>query len=99
MNTRIKYNYDGHIGISRQTFKVDNGQDVRIVINKEDFKFEIVDDEGRTLIEGGNTSNYNVLLRQAKRALVKLGHEFGVEKRDRDYGLVKKEVETESPGS
>lgn len=90
MSTRIKYKYEGPIGISRQIFKV-NGQDLRIVINKEDFNFEIVNNEGQAVVEGGNTQNYNVLLRQAKRALEKLGYRFHVEKRNRDYGLVKKE--------
>jgi len=90
VSTRIKYNYEGPVGISRQSYKV-NGKDVRIVIDKEKFSFEIVDNEGAEVASGGNTKNYNVLLRQAKRALIKLGCEFGTEKRNRDYGLVKKE--------
>jgi len=92
MNKRIKYVYSGPIGISKQSFRVD-GQDLRIVINKDDFYFEIIDNEGVPLIQGGNTKNYAVLLRQAKRALGKLGYEFGVEKRDRDYGVVRKETQ------
>lgn len=91
MGTRIKYNFEGPIGISRQSFHV-NGRDLRIVINKEDFNFEIVDNEGMAVVEGGNTKNYNVLLRQAKRALTKLGYEFNVESRNRDYGVIRKET-------
>ena len=90
MSVRIKYKYEGPIGISRQSFKV-NGEYLRIVINKSEFKFEIVNNEGTSKAEGGNTKNYNVLLRQAKRALEKLGYEFRAETRNRDYGLVKKE--------
>ena len=90
MSFRIKYKYEGPIGISRQSFKV-NGEDLRIVINKDDFKFEIVDKEGTAKVSGGNTQNYHVLLRQAKRALAKLGFEFNTESRNRDYGLVKKD--------
>lgn len=90
MSFRIKYKYEGSVGISRQTFKV-GGEDLRIVINKDDFKFQIVDREGLAKVEGGNTKNYNVLLRQAKRALEKLGYEFKTESRNRDYGLVRKE--------
>jgi len=93
MHTRIKYNFDGPIGISRQSFKVE-GQDLRIVVNRDDFYFEIVDTEGNSVKKGCNTKNYAVLLRQAKRALAKLGYEFGVEKRDRDYGVIRKEDQT-----
>ncbi len=89
MHKRIKYDFNGSIGISRQSFRVD-GEDLRIVINKDDFYFEIVDSEGSPLLKGGNTKNYNVLLRQAKRALGKLGYIFGIETRDRDYGVVRK---------
>lgn len=90
MGTRIKYNFEGPIGISRQVFRV-NGKELRIVINREDFNFEIVDSEGLAVAEGGNTKNYNVLLRQAKRALEKMGYEFNVETRNRNYGVIRKE--------
>lgn len=92
MQTRIKYEFTGSIGISRQSFKV-NGQDLRIVINKDEFYFEIADVSGNIIAKGGKTKNYAVLLRQAKRALGKLGYEFGVEKRDRDYGVIRKETQ------
>lgn len=94
MSTRIKYNYEGPIGISRQSFKVD-GKQLRIVINKDEFKYDIVDSDGNTVDSGGDTKNYNVLLRQAKRALTKLGYDFHVETRNRDYGVVKKETQRE----
>lgn len=97
MSTRIKYNFEGPIGISRQSFNID-GKDVRIVINKDDFNFEIVDNEGQALVEGGNTKNYNVLLRQAKRALTKLGYDFNVETRNRNYGVIRKEETTDTIG-
>lgn len=90
MSFRIKYKYEGPIGISRQSFKV-NGEDLRIVINKDDYKFQIVDKDGLAKVEGGNTQNYNVLLRQAKRALEKLGYQFKSESRNRDYGVIRKE--------
>lgn len=93
MYTRIKYEFNGSIGISRQTFKL-NGQDLRIVVDKDAFYFEIIDNVGNSLVKGGKTKNYAVLLRQAKRALNKLGYEFDVERRDRDYGIVKKQEET-----
>jgi len=89
MHTRIKYNFEGSIGISRQSFRV-NGQDLRIVVNSQDFTFEIVDNSGSVIKTGGNTKNYNVLLRQAKRALTELGYDFAVETRDRDYGVIRK---------
>ena len=82
MATRIKYEYDGPIGISKQVFHI-KGKECRVVVHKEDFYFEIVDQDNNALIKGGNTTNWIVLLRQAKRALEKLGFEFGTEKRNR----------------
>jgi len=89
MYTRIKYEFNGPIGISRQSFRI-KGKDVRIVINKDDFYFELVDVNGDVVVKGGNTKNYAVLLRQAKRTLGKLGCKFDTETRDRDYGVVRK---------
>jgi hypothetical protein len=93
MHTRIKYEFNGPIGISRQSFKI-KGKDVRIVVNKNDFYFELVDNKGDVIVKGGKTKNYAVLLRQAKRALGKLGHKFDTETRDRDYGVIRKEGQT-----
>lgn len=80
MRLRIRYEYEGPIGISRQTFNV-KGQDVRVVIHVEEFYFELVNSQGEALVSGGNTKNIAVLKRQAKRALKKLGYEFGDEDR------------------
>ena len=93
MNTRIKYEYVGPIGISRQTFNV-NGREVKLVIDKDEFSFKIVDNDGYSLLEGGNTNNYNVLLRQAKRALTKMGCKFNEENRNRNYGITNPSVKT-----
>lgn len=81
-STRIIYEFDGPIGISKQVFRI-NGKDLRIVVDKENFYFEIVDNQGNPIKKGGNTKNYNVLLRQAKHAISRMGYEFGIEKRDR----------------
>ena len=90
MRTRIKYVYEGPIGISRQQFRV-KGKKVHVVVDVENFTFEIVDQDGKALATGGNTYNRAVLLRQAKRALTRLGYEFHKEERDRDYGVIRKE--------
>jgi len=95
MRTRIKYNFEGPVGISRQSFRV-NGQDLRIVVNRDNYTFEIVDLQGSPVLKGGDTKNYAVLLRQAKRALVNLGCDFAAEKRDRDYGVVRKTETSQS---
>lgn len=87
MHMRIRYDFDGHIGISRQTYGTASGENVRVVIDRENFKFEIVNHDGKAIVSGGNTKNYIVLLRQAKKALVALGYGFSVEERDRDYGV------------
>lgn len=91
MHTRIKYNFEGSIGISRQTYGTTSGENVRIVVDKENFTFEIVNPDGKAIVQGGKTKNYAVLLRQAKRALVSLGYDFSLEERDRDYGIVRKQ--------
>lgn len=92
MHMRIRYDFDGAIGISRQTYGTVSGENVRVVVDKENFKFEIVNPEGKAVVVGGNTKNYIVLLRQAKKALIHLGCSFADEERDRDYGLVKKDA-------
>jgi hypothetical protein len=92
MQMRIRYDFDGPIGISRQTYGTVSGEYVRIVIDKENFKFEIVNHDGKAIVSGGDTSNYIVLLRQAKRALMRLGCDFSNEERNRNFGLVNKRV-------
>lgn len=91
MYTRIKYNFEGPIGISRQTYGTTSGENVRIVVDKENFTFEIVNPDGKAIVVGGGVSNYGVLLRKAKKALVSLGYDFAVEDRNRDFGIVKKQ--------
>lgn len=97
MNMRIRYNFkdktglDTPIGVSRQTYLTASGDYVRVVIDKEAFKFEIITNEGVAVVSGGNTKNYIVLLRQAKRALEQLGIQFSTEERNRDYGIVRKD--------
>lgn len=93
MHTRIKYNFEGPIGISRQTYGTTSGENVRIVVDKENFTFEIVNPDGKALVQGGGVTNYGVLLRKAKKALVSLGYDFAVEDRDRNYGIVSKQTE------
>jgi len=91
MHQRIRYDFEGAIGISRQTYGTTSGENVRIVIDRENFTFEIVNHDGKALVQGGNTKNYIVLLRQAKKALIHLGYNFATEERDRNYGIVKKD--------
>jgi len=95
MQIRIRYDFDGAIGVSRQTYGTTSGDNVRVVIDKQNFKFEIVNSDGKAIVSGGNTKNYIVLLRQAKRALEALGCGFQTEERDRNYGVVSKEVRGE----
>lgn len=93
MHMRIRYDFKDNIGVSRQTYGTVSGENVRIVIDKENFKFEIVNHDGKAIVSGGNTSgNYAVLLRQAKKALMYLGYDFSKEERDRDYGVIKRPV-------
>ena len=86
---RIKYEYDGLIGISRQIFRI-NGIETKVYLDTENFKFEIVDIEGELISSGGKTKkgNLEVLKRQAKRALEELGVEFEDEKRKPRKGKV-----------
>lgn len=90
MSKRIRYKFEAHIGTSKQFYKIGDGQEVKVVIDKLNFKFEIVDAENNLIAHGGDTKNYIVLLRQAKTALERLGCTFTTEERDRDYGLVSK---------
>jgi hypothetical protein len=96
MGMRIRYNFkddtgmETNLGISRQTYTTASGEYVRVVVDKENFKFEIVNNDGKAIVSGGDTKNYIVLLRQAKRALEGLGAAFATEERNRDYGIVKK---------
>ena len=102
MNTRIRFKYDdgskgktrhnSTIAISRQSFNV-KGNEVHIFMHLKDFYFEFIDKEGNALFKGGKATNTAVLLRQAKRELVKLGCEFGKEERkksniDQGFGLI-----------
>lgn len=90
MNSRIRYDFDEHIGVSRMTYGTRSGDNVRVVVDTQNFKFEIVNTRNEVIVSGGNTKNYIVLLRQAKRALMALGCLFQDEERDRDYGVVRK---------
>lgn len=101
MNKRIRYVCEDklypHIVKSKQAFTIGDGAQVKVAVNKETFKFEIVNAANNELIEaGGNTDNYIVLLRQAKTALKRLGVALDTEERNRNYGPPKKEVENES---
>lgn len=96
MHMRIRYDFEGHIGISRQTYGTVSGENVRIVIDRQNFKFEIINHEAKAIVAGGNTKNYIVLLRQAKKALIHLGVVFSNEERDRNYGVVKKDVDNQA---
>lgn len=92
MNTRIKFHYDtdkmkdASYGTSRQSFLI-NGKEVRLFVHFKDFYFEVIDNDGNALAKGGKTKNRAVLLRQAKRALVKLGCTFSNETRDRGVNI------------
>lgn len=93
MQTRIRFKYDdgtkgktrnnSTIAISRQSFKVGDNE-VYLFMHLKEFYFELIDSEGNVLKKGGKASNTAVLLRQAKRELVKLGCEFGSETRTKD---------------
>jgi len=89
MQTRIKFQYDtkkladATYGTSRQSFNID-GEQVRLFVHFKDFYFEVIKNDGTAIAKGGNTRNRAVLLRQAKRTLVKLGYEFSNETRNRD---------------
>ena len=86
MHTRIKYLYEGAgdnvMAMSKQNFML-NGRELTIYLYINDFKFEIVDANGAVVTKGGNTKNVAVLKKQAKRALARLGYEFGAETRNR----------------
>lgn len=92
MRMRLSYDYKdgGHIGMSRQSFGIKDGGSVKVVIDRQNFEFEIVNHKGEVLASGGETKNYIVLLRKVKRALANLGVDFTQEERNRDFGIVKK---------
>lgn len=92
MQMRIRYEFEGPIGISRATYGTASGENVKVVIDKENFTFEIVNSDGKAIVSGGKTKNYIVLLRQAKRALMRLGCTFNTEDRNRDYGIIRKRI-------
>lgn len=93
MNTRIRFKYDdgskgknrnnSTIAESRQMYKLANGKEVVIFMHLKEFYFEFIDSDGVVVKKGGNATNTAVLLRQAKRELVKLGCEFGSETRSK----------------
>lgn len=91
MRMRLSYNWEGHIGQSRQTFATESGIFVKVVVDKLNNEFEIVNQRNEVIVHGGGVTNYIVLLRKIKRALVDLGVKTLVkEERDRNYGIVKK---------
>jgi hypothetical protein len=96
MQMRIRYDFEGPIGVSRTTYGTASGENVRVVIDKDNFKFEIVNHDGKAIVQGGKTKNYIVLLRQAKRALIALGAGFDTEDRNRDYGIIRKRIKRKS---
>lgn len=84
MHTRIKYDYNGPVGFSKQRFRL-NGRDLSVIIYIDEFRFEVVDSsDGTVVTKGGNTKNVAVLKKQAKRALNRLGYEFSAETRNRE---------------
>lgn len=87
MKLRIRYDFDGPIGISRASYSTANNGSVRLVIDKEKGHFEIVDHNGTAIVSKPGSKNYITLLRQTKRALERLGVQFGQEERNRDYGV------------
>ena len=93
MGTRIKFIYDGNTknkmkdaktGVNRQPLFIKNNKEVDLYIDFTDFYFEILEKDGSLITKGGKTKNRAVLLRQAKRALVKLGCTFKKELRHRE---------------
>lgn len=90
---RLSYNWTGHIGQSRQTFATNGGVFVKVVVDKLNGQYEIVNQRNEVIVSGGDgTKNYIVLLRKIKRALDDLGVELVKEERNRDYGLVRKKI-------
>jgi len=84
-NTRIRYTKAGVNLVSRQAFQVNETTSVKVVLNSETMKYDIVDatDESNVLASGGNTKNLSVLKIQAKRNLKAMGLEFNTESRNR----------------
>lgn len=89
MSTRIRYSKENN-GLlkSMRTFTVQTSEglssDVIIKLDPQNNKFFVVDASTEDLVvEGGRTTNLSVLKIQAKKALTKLGVEFGTETRDR----------------
>jgi hypothetical protein len=90
MKTRIKFIYDdgskgknrhnSDIAISKETFKVD-GQHIYLFLNLKDMYFEFLDTDGKPIYRGGNTTNSEILLKQAKDELKKRGCRFATETR------------------
>lgn len=84
MKTRIRYNSDNNLLISRQTFTGSNYTPYRIVLDKENLSYKIMNAATDEIVTtGGNTKNLTVLKSKAKNALVSLGVEFDTETRDR----------------
>lgn len=90
MRMRLSYDWEAHIGQSRQTFGTKSGLVVKVIVDRLNNEFEIVNHRNEVLVSGGGVNNYIVLLRKIRRALADLGVELVTEERDRDYGIVKK---------
>lgn len=92
MSKRVKYEYyefeevDGAttpvMAMSRNSYVVE-GVRLNIDLNLKNYTFEIIAEDGTVVAKGGNSKkkNHEVLKRQAKLALEKLGYEFNSESR------------------
>lgn len=105
MSTRIKFLYDNNpkismseatYGVARKNFYDKDNRQLTLFIHFKDFYFEIMDKEANIIKKGGKTMNRAVLLRQAKRELVKLGCDFKQEVRHRADQQETEVTETES---
>jgi hypothetical protein len=79
---RIKFMNHGDLMVSYRIFTSGNKM-VRLTVDPTKMEFQIIDPAtGFVYVKGGNVSNYEVLLRKAKRELKKfLGVNFGKETR------------------
>lgn len=93
MLRRIKYTKPDKDGIceSINILSTDKGSNYKVYLDLNKIKYTIVNLLTYRKYEGGeNVNNLHVLKRNVKKHLQKLGVKFGIEIRDRNYGVIRK---------
>lgn len=94
MTARIKYNKTNKDGILRsvKNFTSVKGFTYYVKLYTDEKRYEILNIDSHNIVKRGGSppNNMNVIKRNIKRDLRRLGVEFEIEKRDRTFGLCQK---------